>query len=166
MQSTRRLRAARSAQALGGKKRWPHLTVKAYYRSDLALAQLETALHLFEGEEHFAAVVTLAAAADEIFGNTLVALGRESSLESLTKAVSMIHEKLYGEPTVPRHIADRLNHAKNTLKHWGTEDTQIVKLDLEQEARDMLNRAIDNYWSLESKLSPAMENFQRAHLAA
>jgi hypothetical protein len=32
---------------------------------------------------------------------------------------------------------------------------------LDVEAQDMLNRAIDNYWSLEQKLTPAMERFQR-----
>jgi hypothetical protein len=29
----------------------------------------------------------------------------------------------------------------------------------------MLNRAIDNYWSLEEQLSPAMEKFQREQIA-
>ncbi len=56
------------------------MTVRAYYREDLALQQLETALRLyFEGKD-FAAVVTLAGAADEIFGQLLRATGRESSL--------------------------------------------------------------------------------------
>ncbi len=142
------------------------MTVRAYYRSDLALAQLETALRLFAEGEEFASVITLAGAADEIFGKFLASSGRESSLEALKKAVSAIHEKLYGEPTAPKHIADRANLARNNLKHWDDGDPQIVKHDLVEEARDMLNREIDNYWSLEEKLTPAMERFQRANMSA
>lgn len=142
------------------------MTVRAYYRSDLALSQLETALRLFAEGVEFASVITLAGAADEIFGKFLTAAGGESSLESLKKSVAAIHEKLYGEPTAPKHIADRANLAKNSLKHWDVGDPKIIKLNLAEEARDMLNRAIDNYWSLEQKLTPAMEAFQRANMAA
>jgi hypothetical protein len=141
------------------------MSVRAYYRSDLALAQLETALRLFAEGQEYASVITLAGAADEIFGKFLVSSGRENSLEALTKAVAAIHEKLYGEPTAPKHIAERANLAKNSLKHWD-KDNQIVKLDLAQEARDILNRAIDNYWMLEEKLTPAMERFQRSNMAS
>ena len=108
-------------------------------------------------------MITLAGAAEEIFGKSLASSGDENSLEALTKAVAAIHEKLYGEPTVPKHIAERANLAKNKLKHWD-KDNQIVKLDLTEEARDLLNRAIDNYWMLEEKLTPAMERFQRVNM--
>jgi hypothetical protein len=142
------------------------VSLRAYYRSDLALQQLETALRIyFEGED-LASVVTLAGAADEIFGKLLVASGRDSSIESLKKAVVAIHQKLYGEPTDPKHVAERANRARNSLKHWDVGQPQIVKFDLAQEARDMLYRAIDNYWLLEQKLSPAMERFQRETISA
>ena len=52
--------------------------------------------------------------------------------------------------------------ARNCLKHWNEGDSEIVKFDLAEEARDMLNRAIDNYWMLKEDLTPAMEEFQRA----
>ena len=141
------------------------MSIRAHYRRDLALVQLETALRLyFEGTD-LASVITLAGAADEIFGKLLIASGRDSSLASLTKAVVAIHQKLYGEPLEPRHVADRANKARNSLKHWDVGDTEIVKFDLLQEARDMLNRAIDNYWTLEQKLTAAMERFQRENMA-
>ena len=139
---------------------------REYYLADLALAQLETALSLyFEGRD-FASVITLGGAADEIFGRLLTASGRESSLESTKKAVSAIHMHLYGEPLAPKIVADRANRARNCLKHWGVGDPEIVDLDLPEEASDMLNRAIDNHWTLEQKLSPAMERFQREQMAA
>jgi hypothetical protein len=139
--------------------------VRAYYRTDLALAQLETGLRLYFDGSDYASVVTLAGAADEIFGQLLTAAGRESSLESLKKAVVAIHEKLFGEPISPNVAADRANRARNSLKHWNPGDPHIVKFDLPEEARDMLSRAIDNYWTLEQKLSPAMERFQREMVA-
>lgn len=140
--------------------------VRAYYRKDLALAQLETALRLyFEGGDR-ASVITLAGAADEIFGKLLVASDRENSLESLVAAVTAIQQKLFGEALEPSQIAHRANSARNSLKHWDVGDSEIVKFDLETEARDMLNRAVDNYWTLEQNLTPAMERFQRELQAA
>jgi len=47
------------------------MTVRAYYRDDLALTQLETALRIFFEGIDFASVITLAGAADEIFGKLL-----------------------------------------------------------------------------------------------
>jgi hypothetical protein len=75
------------------------MTVRAYYRSDLALFQLETALRLFAEGKDFASVITLAGAADEIFGNLLGAKGQESSIESLKRSVGEIHMMLCGETT-------------------------------------------------------------------
>ena len=141
------------------------MPIRADYREDLALTQLETALRLFFEGNDFASVVTLAGAADEIFGKLLSAAGKENSLESLKKAVAAIHQRLFGEPGNPTEIASRANRAKNSLKHWDIGQPLIVKLDLEQEARDMLFRAIDNYWMLKETLSPAMERFQRESMA-
>ncbi len=135
------------------------MAIRAYYRDDLALSQLETALSLFFEGKDFASVVTLAGAADEVFGKFLSAEGKESSLETLKIAGAKIHEWLYGEPGNPQQIANRANLAKNSIKHWDIEQPVIIKLDLKQEAKDMLSRAIDNYWLLKETLSPAMEKF-------
>lgn len=137
------------------------MAVKAYYREDLALQHLETALSLFIGGKDYASVITLAGAADEVFGKFLAAEGKENSLESLKVAVAAIHLRLYGESMPPKHIADRANRAKNSLKHWDIGDDRLVKFDLRLEAIDMLNRAIDNYWLLKEDLTPSMEAFER-----
>lgn len=142
------------------------MAIRSYYRTDLASIQLETALRLFAEGDDFASVITLAGAADEIFGKTLAASGRENSLEVIMKSVAAIHNYLYGESTPPQQIASRANHAKNSLKHWDRGDPNLISLDLPEEARDMLNRAIDNYWALEERLSPAMEEFQRKNMGA
>ena len=138
-----------------------HKGERAYYREDLVLQQLQTALRLyFEGSD-LASVITLAGAADEVLGKLLDASGQPSSLETLKTAVLAIHEKLYGEAGNPKHIADRANNARNSLKHWDEGQPTIICLDLAQEASDMLFRAIDNYWLLKQELTPEMERFQR-----
>lgn len=138
---------------------------QSYDRRCIAIAQLETALRLyFEGQDYFS-VVALSGAADEIFGKLLSAAGIENSLESKKKAVSEIHQKLFGSPLATKDIAQRANRAKNAFKHWDAGDPLTVTLDLIEEARDMLNRAIDNYWLLEQTLTPSMERFQHENIA-
>jgi hypothetical protein len=140
--------------------------IRAYFRKDLALAQLQTALRLYFEAGDRGSVITLAGAADEIFGKLIAASGGDNSLMFLIEAVTEIQKKVFGEPIKPKQIAARANAARNSLKHWDVGDTEIVKFDLEIEARDMLNRAIDNYWMLEHKLTPEMERFQHELKAA
>jgi len=142
------------------------MTIRAYYVEDAALAQLEVALRLYFGgeEKDLLSVITLAGAADVIFGELLADRGVENSIEQIKKAVVAIHAHLSldGETMTPGQVANRANLARNRLKHWNAKtDRQMLKLDPTEEARDMLNRAIDNYWMLEQKLTPAMERFQR-----
>ena len=142
------------------------MTNAAHDRRCVALRQLHTALRIYFDGEDFYSVVTLAGAADEIFGQLLKQQGLESSLESLKKAVVAIHGHLTGEAIEPKGVADRANSARNALKHWSPGQPLLVEFDVKQEAEDMLNRAIDNYWSLTTDLSPAMERFQRDYMAA
>lgn len=137
------------------------MALQTYDQKCIALAQLETALRLyFEGEDYFS-VTTLGGAADEIFGKLLTLRGDENSLESTKAAVAAIHLSLYGEPLETKEIADRANRVRNALKHIVNDSTQTVPFDPKEEAKDMLNRAIDNYWLLKERLTPAMERFQR-----
>ena len=131
----------------------------------IALVQLETALRLFAEGQDFYSVITLAGAADEIFGKLVAAGGGETSLESLTKASAAIHEHLFGEPGDLKGFADRANRARNALKHLEATKGPTVTLDVRQEAIDMLNRAVDNYWTLKSWLTPAMDAFSRSQRA-
>ena len=53
----------------------------------------------------------------------------------------------------------------DALKHL-TAGGDPVSLDLREEAVDILNRAVDDYWILETSLTPAMEEFMRGQRAA
>lgn len=134
---------------------------RTYESACIALEQLESALRLYSEEKAYFAAITLAGAAEEILGKLAKHQGKENSIESLKKAACMIHEHLYGEKLEPSVIANRANYARNKLKHVNPGVEPIVTLDAEEEAKDMINRAIDNYWLVKEQLSPAMEQFER-----
>jgi len=128
----------------------------------IALAQLETGLRLFQDQSELFSVVTLAGVAEGILGKLLTARAIDNSLESLKKSAAAMHEHLFGEWVDPRVFAYRANKARNRLKHLGDEPEQPVSINVREEAIDMLNRAIDNYWLLEQHLTPAMAAFERS----
>ncbi|MBL0010924.1 MAG: hypothetical protein IPP22_07905 [Nitrosomonas sp.] len=57
------------------------MTEQTYIQIDLAKEQLEVALSLFLDNACYAAVITLAGAAEEIFGKTLKRYGKEAVLD-------------------------------------------------------------------------------------
>jgi len=136
------------------------MPVEAHQKQQVALTQLETALRIFaEGTDYYS-VVTLAGAADEIFGKLLESQGGISALASLTRASVAIHQIVHGVPGNEKAYADRANLARNALKHLRAGGERVVDLDIYQEAVDMLDRAVSNYWELTKFLSPAMESFE------
>ena len=137
------------------------MAVANHDRKQMALVQLETALRVyFEGRDYYS-VISLAGAADEIFGQLLAAKGIDNSLESMKKSAVAMHKQLTGNSIDGTAIAQRANLARNALKHWSAGQPLIVAFDAYEEAQDMLHRAIDNYWALDHNLSPAMERYQR-----
>ena len=144
------------------------MTLMAHDPQGMALRQLETALRLYFEQEDYYSVITLAGASEEIFGELLKEIkleNSENSLDSRKKAASEIHEMLYEEELSERDVAIRANYARNRLKLWSPRDSKTVEFDAEEEAKDMLDRAIDNYYSLTQNLTPAMECFQKMHVS-
>ena len=135
------------------------MPIERHDRKHMALSQLETALRLYLERDYYAAI-TLSGAADEVFGQLLKAQGKEPEIESIKRSVAAIFEHLRGRSLDPQRVAERANHARNALKHWNNGQPLAVEFDALEEARDMIDRAISNYWALESKLSPSMERFQ------
>ncbi len=122
----------------------------------VALAQLETALRLFEEGQDLFSVITLAGAAEQIFGRFLKERGESNSLDSLKQAATAMHEALFTEVAGAKVFADRANRARNALKHHTPGQPHTITCDLRAEAIDMVDRAISNYWRLEQSLTPAM----------
>jgi hypothetical protein len=122
-------------------------------------------LRLFrEGDDYFS-VLTLAGAAEEILGKLLRSSGRQNSLDDLTSGAVLVYKHLFGEEAGAKEFAIRANRARNASKHLDAGGPTIT-LDIRDEAKDMLIRAIDNYWLLEESLTPAMRLFTQEQRVA
>ncbi len=130
-----------------------------YEKLPIATSQLDTALRLFFEEEDLFSAITLAGAAEEILGQLLREAGIKNSFDELNEASARIHESLFGDQVGAKVFGERANRARNTLKHHTPGQPQAVTLDLRQEAIDLLDRAISNYWLIEYDLTPGMERF-------
>ncbi|KWA39974.1 hypothetical protein WL27_15065 [Burkholderia multivorans] len=122
---------------------------------DVATELLTEALRLFlEGKAYFAAL-NLAGAAEEVFGKFVQANGGVPALHSVRALALKFEEALREDgdevspPTTEKDMADVINHAKNMTKHRITD----VDFDPKEEAQDLLDRAVQNYNSLQSLLN-------------
>lgn len=139
--------------------------VEKHDRRDMAVRQLETALRLyFEGQDDYS-VITLAGAADTILGQVLKSIGKEPRLESIKTATVQIARVMCKEELSAKWVAERANLARNALKHWDPDQPAVVEFDAREEATDMLDRAVTNYWTLMNQLTPEMEQFVTKTLA-
>ncbi len=126
----------------------------------IALRQLDSALRLYFEREDYYSVITLAGASEEIFGKLLSSEGGGNALGSLKKDAQAVHKHLYDLELTKGEISRRANEARNRLKHWSSDKPRTIEFDARNEAKDMLNRAIDNYYSLTENLTAAMQRFQ------
>ena len=120
-----------------------------------AFRQLETALCLYRKGNDYYSVVTLAAASDELFGKQVP----EPAVKSLGKDASVVHKMLYQEEIEGKVYVDRANETRNALKHL-SEIPDDNPMDVQEEARDMLKRAIENYEQLTGRLTDTMVEFR------
>ena len=125
----------------------------------IARTQLDTALHLYFAGEDYYSVVTLAGASEEILGKLLSEAGNNTALDSLKKDVSAVHKALFGEDLQEKQISDRANEMRNSLKHGTRGKAKAIKFDARAEAKDMLNRAVDNYYTLTGELATTMDKY-------
>lgn len=140
---------------------------EAYDVEEVALQQLETALRLWQDEYDSISAITLAGAAEELLGKLLEEEGRTNALEDLKAGASAIYGALYADEIHAKEFVKRANKARDHLKHYTPgQYREISRMDLEQHAVDMLDRAITNYWRLRERLSTRMRGFVNAQEAA
>ena len=104
---------------------------------DAAVDQMDWAIKLFLDHQAYVPAITLAGAAEEIIGETL-----------LDKAVfAELTTKFATEFKMPEKVIsqDYVNKMKNWLKHWQClRDEETISVDLEGEAVQYLVRALTN----------------------
>lgn len=126
------------------------MNIQSYAKKDIAANQIETALGLyFEGRDLFS-VITLAGAAEEILGQLLQGRnGKAGSFRSIWENLRPGRRKTPGSEG-----------------QSGQESESHIHMDLQQEARFLLGRAIDDYHALTGTLSENMVRFKRTEAAS
>ncbi|MCP2140716.1 UNVERIFIED_ORG: hypothetical protein J2Y94_002041 [Pseudomonas poae] len=116
---------------------------------EIASQLLDTALrHFFSEPPEYFATICLAGAAEEILGKYVESKGGESSFNSMRNGALLLSRFLEGEPTTEKAIHNLMNKAKNSTKHMNGSDDSTVNFDPKAEAKDLLDRAVTNYYQL------------------
>ena len=93
------------------------ICVAAHNHLSAAQWQLLQALRLYEEGEDYYSVITLAGAAEEIFGKLSRRVGLNCALDRLKATLPMLSERFLQQGMDTREAADSVNRAKNWLKH-------------------------------------------------
>lgn len=112
---------------------------------------LNRALRMYyEGDSYFAAL-HLAGGAEEVLGVYVERHGGKSSFRSLQHGAVRISKILNGGiESKHKAIARIMNHAKNSTKHMEVEDDDYVHFEATMAAKELLERAVSNYYFLMS----------------
>lgn len=120
------------------------MTEQTYSQIDLAKEQLEVALSLFLDHASYASAITLAGAAEEIFGKALIRQGKEAVLDWKLNEMNVVHLLLHGKNIVRKEFFTEENKIRNILKHLGGGDNEVFTADLQEAGCWMLVRACEN----------------------
>jgi len=120
------------------------MTEQTYSRLDLAQEQLDVALDLFLENKSYASSITLAGAAEEIFGKELLRQGKTPVLDWKFDQMGVVHQLLHGAPLERKHFVKEENRIRNSLKHFDDKDNPQITVDIEDAACWILVRACEN----------------------
>lgn len=128
-----------------------------FHKSDIARAQLETAVSIFLRGLDRSAVITLAGAASGILDTLVKQAGKEAFVDYARR----VHNGQVGytpkRKSYAHHIAMRIGVIDH--KHLSEYDTNTVELDLGKLAVDALSRAMADYVVLNGQDEPFVRDF-------
>ena len=115
----------------------------------IAEEQLRCAMDLFLDGGVYSCIITLAGAAEEIFGKMLVMRGKQHALEKASEDIRKLHVELWGESVDSKHIYCALNRTKNEMKHLClTNKPMSGSKEISMATIQILKRALTNYQEL------------------
>lgn len=120
------------------------MTENIYSRIELAKEQLELALALFLDNTSYASAITLAGAAEEVFGKGLSRQGKQSVFEWKLEQMNVVSSLLYGNQLSKKDFSAKENQIRNMLKHFDSKEDETFKADLEESACWLIVRACEN----------------------
>lgn len=123
---------------------------------EVAKIQLVKAIELFCSQESLPAI-TLAGAAEEILGKLVKKGGGTNALEEEIKDQCELYQTVFGCSGEPREFATLMNNSRNELKHLMSGNQ--LEFNLEEEAVNLIQRAIDNFQKLEPGPNTVFQQF-------
>lgn len=116
---------------------------------EIATELLQQALSMYYEQKAFFAAIHLAGAVDDLLGAYIRRAGGEPSFTSLVTAALKISENIISnEESSPKTMRLLINRVKNETKHLDDNKPDVLTCDPESEAKDLLDRAVSNYYLL------------------
>lgn len=128
---------------------------------DIAEEQLFHAIELYIEGQYLISSITLTGAAEEILGKLVNSEGKDNALELHVHELCELHEKIYKEQPNPKAYYKIKNEVRNELKHKRSEE---LTANLEQEAVNLIRRAIKNYKILKPGRVSLFYEFDKEHI--
>lgn len=130
-------------------------------RINLASEQLDLSLEIFLSGRSAVAALTLAGAAEEIFGKALASQDKKTTLQYEYKVIAPLEEFLRREPLTWKVFVEEKNRIRNAAKHMNDQSQRMIVADIEDEALRILLRACDNYKRLGLSLTDRITEFDK-----
>ena len=117
---------------------------------EIACELLNDALELYYSKESFFSAIQLAGAAEELLGRHLELIGQKSAFKSeVTDFVDLLNAVAPPSGTWhKKEMVNFVNNAKNHTKHMDPGSETTVDFDSHLEAREILERAVSDYYQL------------------
>lgn len=128
-------------------------------KQEIAQTQLVEAINLFLASKYLCAI-TLAGAAEEVFARILNQRGEISVVEQSFQSIQHIRGKtglFVMSGKLKNEIFKEWNSARNTLKHHGKTDDEIVVINLFDEAYWMIKRGLANAEKLDISINNQLD---------
>lgn len=129
---------------------------------EIATSQLQHGISLFLEERELISAITLAGAAEEIFGKLAAQAGLIPALTRRTESARSLHKHLWKSDPGVKPFVDIKNKTRNELKHLVSGTS--IEINLEEEAMRLLDRAVENYRLLHVRAASFIRDYERRRL--
>ena len=140
-------------------------------RIDLACEQLETAITIFSTDGSYISALTLAGAAEEIFGYEIKNRGQTNAVTRRYEQRVRAHAIAKFKPPSFSQLKEKMNYARNAAKHIADKDDkryvydEFFRADPKESAKSMILRAMQNQEILGLPRSPEARRFYAWYLS-
>lgn len=138
------------------------MTTVRLTKFQIAERQLAVAIELFCAHDPLPSI-TLAGAAEEILGKLARGGDRPSALDEEVKDRCDLYQTVFGHAVDPKIFLGLMNNPRNELKHLMSGGP--VEVNLDEEAVNLIQRAIDNFQKLQPGPNPLFRQFEDAAAA-